>query len=95
MEKNAGSITCRCFVRLDIFFFYTYNPVFDSVLMRKVSQSAPVVDCETFVNFTNARYTIYFLVCEQIFLILAIGTICFDVQNPNASCRASVISVLV
>ena len=72
-----------------------YNPVFDSVLMRKVSQSAPVVDCETFVNFTNARYTIYFLVCEQIFLILAIGTICFDVQNPNASCRASVISVLV
>ena len=70
-------------------------PVFDSVLMRKVSQSAPVVDCETFVNFTNARYTIYFLVCEQIFLILAIGTICFDVQNPNASCRASVISVLV
>ena len=72
-----------------------YTPVFDSVLMRKVSQSAPVVDCETFVNFTNARYTIYFLVCEQIFLILAIGTICFDVQNPNASCRASVISVLV
>ena len=83
--------------RVDIFvkFTYTEYPVFDSVLMRKVSQSAPVVDCETFVNFTNARYTIYFLVCEQIFLILAIGTICFDVQNPNASCRASVISVLV
>ena len=25
MEKNAVSITCRCFLRLDIFFFYTDN----------------------------------------------------------------------
>ena len=32
---------------------------------------------------------------EQIFLILAMGTICLDVQNPNASCNASVSSVLV
>ena len=39
--------------------------------------------------------SLYFLVCEQIFLIFAIGTICFDVQKPNASCRASVRAVLV
>lgn len=71
------------------------NPVFDSFLEKKVSQSAPAADYETFINFTNVRYTIYFLVWEQIFLIFAMGMICFDVQNPNASCRASVISVLV
>lgn len=52
-------------------------------------------DCETFIKFMNARYTIYFFVLEQKFFIFAIGTICFEVQKPNASCRASVNSVLV
>ena len=37
----------------------------------------------------------YFLVSEQIFLIFLIGIISFEVQNPNASCRASVSSDLV
>ena len=36
-----------------------------------------------------------FFVLEQKFFIFAIGTICFEVQKPNASCRASVNSVLV
>lgn len=72
-----------------------YNLVFDSVLMQKVLQPALVAGYKAFINFTNTRYTIYFFVCEQIFLILAMGTICFDVQKPNASCNASVISVLV
>ncbi len=62
-----------------------YDPVFDSVLKEKVSQTAYLADCETFKGFTIARYITYFLVREQIFFILAIGTICFDVQNPNAS----------
>lgn len=72
-----------------------YTPIFDSFLGKKVSQATLRAACGTFINFTDARYTIYFLVWEQIFLILAMGTICLDVQNPNASCNASVSSVLV
>ena len=71
------------------------TPIFDSFLGKKVSQATLRAACGTFINFTDARYTIYFLVWEQIFLILAMGTICLDVQNPNASCNASVSSVLV
>ena len=71
------------------------NPVFDSILMKKVLKTALVASYRTFSNFTVARYTIYFFVCEQIFLILDMGMICFDVQNPNASCSASVSAVLV
>ena len=40
-------------------------------------------------------FRFYFFVWEMIFLIFATGTICFDVQNPNASWRSSVNSVLV
>ena len=78
-----------------IFKIICYNPVFDSFLAKKVSQVALGVPCGTFINFTDARYTIFFLVWEQIFRIFAIGKICLDVQNPNASCSASVSSVLV
>ena len=46
--------------------------------------------CETFMIFAITRYIIYFFVVEQIFSIFCIGTICFDVQNPKASCRSSV-----
>ena len=67
----------------------------DSFLEKKVPQAAYKADCETFIKFMNARYTIYFFVLEQKFFIFAIGTICFEVQKPNASCRASVNSVLV
>ena len=42
------------------------------------------------VDLKNGDY-----VLEQKFFIFAIGTICFEVQKPNASCRASVNSVLV
>ena len=73
----------------------TVIPVFGSFLEKKVSQTALRAECGTFINFTDARYTIFFLVWEQIFLIFAMGTICLDVQNPNASCNASVSSVLV
>ena len=72
-----------------------YNPIFDSFLRKKVSQPALTADCGTFSFFMNIRYAIYFFVCEQIFLILDIGMISFDVQNPNALCKASVSSVLV
>ena len=80
---------------LALYAVMSYTPVFDSFLEKKVSQVALGAGCGTFINFTDARYTIFFLVWEQIFLILAIGTICLDVQNPNASCNASVSSVLV
>ncbi|MCI6812638.1 MAG: hypothetical protein MR922_09565, partial [Lachnospiraceae bacterium] len=46
-------------------------PIFDSFLGKKVSQATLRAACGTFINFTDARYTIYFLVWEQIFLILA------------------------
>ena len=72
-----------------------YNPIFDSFLRKKVSHPALAADCGTFSFFMNIRYAIYFFVCEQIFLILDIGMISFDVQNPNALCKASVSSVLV
>lgn len=39
--------------------------------------------------------TFGFFVQEQMFLMVFIGTICFDVQNPKASCRESVSSVRV
>lgn len=55
------------------------NPVFDSLLMKKVSQAALVADCGTFINFMVARYAVYFFVWEQIFLIFLTGTICFEV----------------
>ena len=77
------------------FVILCYIPVFDSVLAKKVPKSALVAAYGTFINFTDARYAIYFLVCEQIFLILAMGIICLDVQKPNASCNASVRPVLV
>ena len=69
-----------------------------SLTVKKVKESRKAFKyrpCGTFIYFMNARYAIYFLVCEQIFLILAMGMICLDVQKPKASCRASVISVLV
>ena len=72
-----------------------YNPIFDSFLRKKVSHPALAADCGTFSFFMNIRYAIYFFVCEQIFLILDIGMISFDVQNLNALCKASVSSVLV
>lgn len=72
-----------------------YNPVFDTFWTKKVPQTALGAVCGTFANFMVARYAIYFLVWEQIFFILAMGMICFDVQNPNALCNASVSSVLV
>ena len=76
-------------------FFSIDIPVFDSILEKKVPQSACKADCETFLKFMNARYTIYFFVLKQKFFIFAIGTICFEVQKSNASCKASVNSVLV
>ncbi len=72
-----------------------YNPEFDSLLTKKVPQTALAAAFGTFVNFLIARYAFGFFVCEQIFLIFFIGTICFEVQKPNASCRASVSSLLV
>lgn len=45
--------------------------------------------------FFHSRYASYFLVWLQIFFIFFIGMICFEVQNPNFSCRSSVNSVLV
>ena len=72
-----------------------YTPEFDSVLTKKVPQPALSAACETFMLLSVARYALYFFVWEQIFLIFFIGTICFDVQKPNASCSASVSSVLV
>ena len=72
-----------------------YNPEFDSILKWKVSKPALVADSETFLLFMIARYTVYFLVLEQIFFILAIGIICLEVQNPKASCKSSVNSVRV
>ena len=62
--------------------------LFLSLTAKEVKESRKVFKyrpCGTFVYFTIARYAIYFLVCEQIFLILAMGTICLDVQKPNAS----------
>ena len=72
-----------------------YNPEFDSLLTKKVQQAALEAAFGTFLNFLVARYALGFFVCEQIFLIFFIGTICFEVQKPNASCRASVSAVLV
>lgn len=72
-----------------------YTPVFDRVLTEKISQATKIEACEIFKNFTTARYAIYFFVCEQIFFILDMGTICLEVQKPNASCNASVNSVRV
>ena len=72
-----------------------YNPVFDTWNDKKVSQALIPMACGTFINFVIARYTIYFFVSEQIFLIFLIGTICFEVQKPNASWSASVSSVRV
>lgn len=75
--------------------FSKYHPEFDSLLTKKVPQTALAAAFGTFVNFLIARYAFGFFVCEQIFLIFFIGTICFEVQKPNASCRASVSSLLV
>lgn len=72
-----------------------YNPKFDSLLTEKVPQPALTADFGTFPHFLIARYTSGFFVREQIFLIFFIGTICFEVQKPNASCRSFVIFVLV
>ena len=72
-----------------------YIPVFDSILREKVPKPALVAAFGTSVHFMNARYASYFFVFEKIFLILAMGTICLDVQKQNASCRASVSSLLV
>ena len=78
-----------------IIFFNVDSPEFDSILKWKVSKHALVADSETFLFFMIARYTVYFLVLEQIFFILAIGIICLEVQNPKASCKSSVNSVRV
>ena len=86
---NISSCHCK------IIPLFVHNPIFDSFLRKKVSQPALTADCGTFSFFMNIRYAIYFFVCEQIFLILDIGMISFDVQNPNALCKASVSSVLV
>ncbi len=75
--------------------FGLYNPKFNSLLTKKVPQTALTAAFGTFVNFLIARYAFGFFVCEQIFFIFFMGTICFEVQNPNASCRASVSFVLV
>ncbi len=72
-----------------------YDPEFDSVLTKKVPEAALGAAFGTFLYFTAARYTFCFLVCEQIFFIFLTGTICLEVQKPNASCRASVSSVRV
>ena len=80
---------------MEIIQYFRYTPVFDSFLAKKVPKPALVAASGTFLNFTNARYTFPFLVWEQIFLIFLIGMICFDVQKPNASWRASVSSVRV
>ena len=37
-------------------------PVFNTFLKKKVSQAAYTAGCETFISFTNTRYTIYFFV---------------------------------
>ena len=72
-----------------------YFPVFDSILRKKALHTVLKAVCEAFENFINARYTNYFFVCEKIFLIFFTGTICLEVQNPNALCSASVSSVLM
>ena len=72
-----------------------YNPKFDSFMTKKVLQIALTAAFGTFPYFLIARYTSGFFVCAQIFLIFFIGTICFEVQKPNVSCRTSVSSVLV
>ena len=41
---------------------HPYNPVFNTFLKKKVSQAAYTAGCETFISFTNTRYTIYFFV---------------------------------
>lgn len=72
-----------------------YNHEFDSFMTKKVPQTALAAAFGTFPYFLLARYTSGFFVCEQIFLIFFIGTICFEVQKPNVSCSASVSFVLV
>lgn len=62
-----------------------YNPVFDSLLVKKVLKPALVADSGTFLVLPFARYAPGFFVCEQIFFIFFMGTICFEVQKPNAS----------
>ena len=74
---------------------FCYDSKFNSLLTKKVPQTALTAAFGTFVNFLIARYAFGFFVCEQIFFIFFMGTICFEVQNPNASCRASVSFVLV
>lgn len=89
---------CSCYRKsftVDFFALQIYTPVFDTFLMKKVPRTVLEAACGTFANFMAARYTIYFLVWEQIFFILAMGMICLDVQNPNAVCNASVSPVLV
>lgn len=54
----------------------TYNPEFDSLLTKKVPQTALTAGFGTFVNFLIARYAFGFFVCEQIFLIFFIVTVC-------------------
>ncbi len=76
-------------------FMLCYDPEFDSVLTKKVPEAALEAAFGAFLYFTVARYVFCFFVCEQIFLIFFMGMICFEVQKPNASCRASVNSVLV
>ena len=93
--ENLWNLFFVPFYNLDRIEHAFYIPIFDSFLRKKVSQPALTADCGTFSFFMNIRYAIYFFVCEQIFLILDIGMISFDVQNPNALCKASVSSVLV
>ena len=87
--------TCIVILQNQLTILLSYDPEFDSLLTKKVPQTALAAAFGTFVNFLIARYAFGFFVCEQIFLIFFIGTICFEVQKPNASCRASVSSLLV
>ena len=70
-DEKAEGVTC-------VFLLIScYNPEFDSLLTKKVQQAALEAAFGTFLNFLVARYALGFFVCEQIFLIFFIGTICF------------------
>ena len=88
-------VTLRVSVQFKIKKIVDKNPSL-TVFLTKKSHKPYKLGLARFLLILRMHVTpFYFLVVEQIFRIFDIGTICFDVQNPNASCSASVIFVLV